>query len=150
MPKSNVLKAVPWALKTGYRGVDSAQWYYNEKEAGQAIRSFLSGPENTEKLTRGDIFYTSKLYQNSPSYDRVYKSIRDSVNECGLEYIDLFLLHSPLGGREARLTSWRAIEDAIDLGLVRSGGISNFGVRHVSIWRLSPPIRPHLQQTVCA
>lgn len=128
----DVLEAVPWALKTGYRGVDSAQWYYNEAEAGQAIRGFLNGPENTEKLSREDIFYTSKLQDNSTSYEIVRDSIVDSVKECGLDYIDLFLLHSPLGGREARLTSWRAVEDAIEKGIVRSGGISNFGVLHVS------------------
>lgn len=94
---------------------------------------FLNGPENTEKLSREDIIYTSKLYENSTSYDKVLQSIRDSVEICGLDYIDLFLLHSPIGGREARLTSWKAIEDAIEEGIVLSGGISNFGVRHVSI-----------------
>jgi len=54
------------------------------------------------------------------------------VKACGLGYIDLFLLHSPYGGPEARLTSWKAVEDAIDEGEVRSGGVSNYGVKHVS------------------
>ena len=136
----DVLRAVPWALKAGYRGVDSAQWYYNEAEAGQAIKDFLSSPENTEMLSREDIFYTSKLYENSTSYNKVLQSIRDSVETCGLGYIDLFLLHSPIGGPEARLTSWKAVEDAIEDGIVLSGGISNFGIRHVSIamiWTLT-------------
>lgn len=68
----------------------------------------------------------------STSYDAVRKSIKRSVKACGLGYIDLFLLHSPYGGPEARLTSWKAVEDAIDDGEIRSGGVSNYGVKHVS------------------
>ena len=77
-----------------------------------------------------------ELTPYSTNYDAVRKSIKRSVDACGLGYIDLFLLHSPYGGREARLTSWRAIEDAIDAGEVRSGGVSNYGVKHVG---LAPP-----------
>lgn len=131
VPGQQVLQVVPWALSAGYRGFDSAQMYHNEKHAGTAIREFLSGPKNTQKLSRDDIFYTSKLSRNSESYKVARQSIRDSVDACGLGYIDLFLLHSPYGGTDARLTSWRALEDAILEGEVRSGGVSNYGVRHV-------------------
>lgn len=149
VPGSQVLQIVPWALKAGYRGFDSAQMYHNEKQAGTALREFLSGSENSQGLSREDIFYTSKLAQSSTSYDAVRKSIQRSVQACGLGYIDLFLLHSPYGGPEARLTSWKALEDAILEGEVRSGGVSNYGVGHVSLWYpfpLSPvsllPLRP--------
>ena len=57
------------------------------------------------------------------------------MKECGLGYIDLFLLHSPYGGKQARLDSWRAVEDAIESGEVRMGGVSNYGVKHVSFDR---------------
>lgn len=133
MSGREVLSAVPWALAAGYRGFDSAQMYHNEAEAGRAIRKFLDdGGLNTQGLKREDLFYTSKLASNSESYDAVRKSIRKSVDAAGLGYIDLFLLHSPYGGPEARITSWKAVEDAIQDGEVRSGGVSNFGVRHVS------------------
>lgn len=131
MSGPQVTRTVPWALQAGYRGFDSAQMYRNEKQAGAALREFLSGHEH-EGLTREDIFYTSKLAQSSTAYDRVRQSITGSVKACGLGYIDLFLLHSPYGGRDARLTSWRAVEDAILDGEVRSGGVSNYGVAHVS------------------
>lgn len=54
------------------------------------------------------------------------------MKECGLGYIDLFLLHSPYGGKRARLESWRAVEDAVLEGEVKIGGVSNYGVKHVS------------------
>lgn len=106
--------------------------YHNEKESGQAIINFLSSQANSKKLTRDDIWYTSKLASNS-TYKETRKSITKSVKECGLGHIDLFLLHSPYGGKKARLESWKAVEDAIDAGEVRSGGVSNYGVKHVRL-----------------
>ncbi|KAI1248399.1 hypothetical protein MGN70_009597 [Eutypa lata] len=147
VPGSQVLQIVPWALKAGYRGFDSAQMYHNEKQAGTALREFLSGSENSQGLSREDIFYTSKLAQSSTSYDAVRKSIQRSVQACGLGYIDLFLLHSPYGGPEARLTSWKALEDAILEGEVRSGGVSNYGVGHIEeLMASNPRVRPAVNQ----
>ena len=105
--------------------------YHNEKESGKAVLDYLSSAANTQGLKREDIHFTSKLASNS-SYDAARKSIKKSVHESGLGYIDLFLLHSPYGGRQARLDSWRAVEDAIDDGEIRTGGVSNYGVKHVS------------------
>lgn len=104
--------------------------YHNEKESGQAIRNFLSSNANSTKLTRDDIWYTSKLASNS-TYNETRKSIAKSVQECGLGHIDLFLLHSPYGGKKARLDSWKAVEDAIEAGEIRTGGVSNYGIKHV-------------------
>lgn len=105
--------------------------YHNEKESGKAVLDFLSSDDNINSLRREDIHFTSKLASNT-SYDTARKAIKKSVKECGLGYIDLFLLHSPYGGKKARLESWRAVEDAIDDGEVRIGGVSNYGVKHVS------------------
>lgn len=106
--------------------------YHNEREAGKAITAFLASDENTEDLKREDIHYTTKLANCDTNYNAVRRSIKQSVDVCGLGYIDLMLLHSPYGGREARLTSWRALEDAVEAGEVRMAGVSNFGSRHVS------------------
>jgi diketogulonate reductase-like aldo/keto reductase len=105
--------------------------YHNEKESGKAISDFLSSDANTESLKREDIHFTSKLASNS-AYDTARKAIKRSVKECGLGYIDLFLLHSPYGGKQARLDSWKAVEDAIYDGEVKIGGVSNYGIKHVS------------------
>lgn len=129
MSGNEASKAVQYALEAGYRALDSAQMYHNERDVGNAISSYLkSHPE----LQREDIHYTSKLASNS-DYDRARKSISKSVKECGLGYIDLFLLHSPYGGKQARLESWRAVEDAIQDGEVKIGGVSNYGPKHVGL-----------------
>lgn len=140
-------QAVRWALAAGYRGFDCAQMYHNEREAGQAVRDFLSSSENAQGLKREDIFYTTKLSSNSTSYDAVRRSIKRSVDVCGLGYVDLFLLHSPYGGREARLTSWRALEDAVRDGEVKMAGISNYGVDHIEELMASKPrVHPIVNQ----
>ena len=105
--------------------------YRNEHEVGSSILAYISSPSNTSSLKREDFHFTSKLASNT-SYDAARRSIKQSVKESGLGYIDLFLLHSPYGGKTKRLESWRAVEDAIDDGEVKSGGVSNFGVKHVS------------------
>ncbi|KXJ91489.1 aldo/keto reductase [Microdochium bolleyi] len=147
MSGREVISAVPHALDLGYRGLDCAQMYRNEREAGRAVSSWL-GSHPDSGTTRGDIFYTSKLASNSESYDAVRKSIRESVKAVGGKgYIDLFLLHSPYGGPAARRESWRAVEDAISDGEVRSGGVSNFGVRHIEeLMASNPRIPPAVNQ----
>lgn len=132
-------QAVKWALASGYQAVDSAQMYHNEAECGKAIREFLEDKSlNTKGLKREDIFFTSKLASNS-DYTRARSAIKKSVETCGLGYIDLFLLHSPYGGKTARLASWKAVEDAVKDGEVRIGGVSNFGVKHLEELIASEP-----------
>ena len=131
--ESEAFEAIPFALQTGYRGFDSAQMYGNESYIGSVINSFVGGGPGSNGLERKDIFYTTKLEANSTDYEKVRSSIKKSVEDSGLGYVDLFLLHSPNGGKEARLTSWKALEDAVKDGEVKSAGVSNFGVRHVRI-----------------
>lgn len=139
-------QAVRWALETGYRGIDSAEMYDNERESGQAILDFLSSDANAAGLKREDIHFTSKLASNS-AYDTARKAISMSVKECGLGYVDLFLLHSPYGGKRARLESWRAVEDAIENGEVKLGGVSNYGVKHLQeLIASNPRIVPAVNQ----
>jgi diketogulonate reductase-like aldo/keto reductase len=147
MSRREASKAVKWALQAGYRAYDSAQMYNNEAACGQAILSFLNDKtSNTQGLTREDIFYTSKLASNA-SYDAVRRSIKQSVEESGLGHIDLFLLHSPYGGKKARLSSWKAVEDAITDGEIKIGGVSNFGVKHLDELAASKPrIMPAVNQ----
>ena len=127
MSESEASNAVRHALDAGYRGFDSAQMYHNEKQVGHAILDYM---KQHPDLKREDIHYTTKLASNS-DYDQARRSIKSSVQACGLGYIDLFLLHSPYGGKKKRLESWRAVEDAIEDGEVRIGGVSNFGEKHV-------------------
>ncbi|KAL1846023.1 hypothetical protein VTK73DRAFT_379 [Phialemonium thermophilum] len=150
IPASKTRQAVRWALEAGYRGFDSAQMYGNERETGAAIREALRSSTSEDdggRLAREDVFYTTKLASCSADYQQVRASIRKSVDACGLGYVDLFLLHSPYGGREARLTSWRALEDAVEAGEVRMAGVSNYGVRHIEELMAShPKVHPVVNQ----
>lgn len=120
--------------------------YHNEADVGSAISSFLSSSANTAGLKREDIHYTTKLASNS-DYETARRSIKKSVKECGLGYIDLFLLHSPYGGKKARLESWRAVEDAVLEGEVKIGGVSNYGVKHLQeLMDSKPRILPAVNQ----
>ncbi|RFN45988.1 alcohol dehydrogenase (nADP+) [Fusarium flagelliforme] len=139
--------AVRQGLLTGYRAFDCAQMYRNERQAGKAISDFLASSENKSGLKREDIWYTSKLASCDESYDVVRRSVKKSVEASGLGYIDLFLLHSPYGGKEARLTSWKALEDAIDAGEIRAAGVSNFGSAHIEeLMASNPRIPPVINQ----
>ena len=131
MSDHEAIQATKWALEAGYRGLDSAQMYDNEDDAGRGVNDFLASDANTEGLKRENIHYTTKLASNG-KYNEAKESIRESVKSSGLGYVDLFLLHSPYGGSKRRKESWTAVEDAIDAGEVKMGGISNFGVKHVS------------------
>ncbi|TVY15805.1 putative oxidoreductase [Lachnellula arida] len=122
--------AVRHALCAGYRAINSAEWYANEAEVGSAINSFLASKQNQAGLKRDDIWFTTKLKSNI-SYDATRRSIKQSIKKSGLGYIDLYLLHSPYGGKQKRLECWRAVEDAVNEGECRAGGVSNFGVKHL-------------------
>ena len=133
--------------------IDSAQMYRNEREVGSAVLAFVSSPSNTTGLKREDIHFTSKLASNT-SYAAARKSITQSVKESGLGYIDLFLLHSPYGGKTKRLDCWRAVEDAIVDGEVKTGGVSNFGIKHVNfhqrpVKQLEEPPIPFDEDVLC-
>lgn len=139
MSGSEAYNAVQWALAAGYRGIDSAQMYRNEQECGRAILDFIKdSSKNRTGLQREDIHFTTKLMTNA-RYETARKSIKNSVKASGLGYIDLFLLHSPYGGKAARLSSWKAIENAVKDGEVKMGGVSNFGVKHLEELIASKP-----------
>lgn len=125
-------------------GNNSAEWYYNEQSVGAAIIRFLSSPNCS--LNRSDIFYCSKLQSNN-GYESAKRSIAASLQKCGLGYIDLYLIHSPYGGKRRRLESWKALEEAKDQGLIKSIGVSNYGERHIQeLLDSNPKHRPTVNQ----
>lgn len=111
------------ALRTGYRHIDSARVYRNEKPCADAIGK--SG------LDRSSIFFTSKIGPKDMGYEKAKAAIEASFAETGLEYIDLMLIHAPYGGRDARCGTWKALVEAQKQGRIRSIGVSNYGVHHL-------------------
>ncbi len=90
-------------------------------------------------MKREDLWFTTKLKENR-GYEQTRKAIKESIRKSGLGYLDLYLLHSPYGGKGKRLECWRAVEDAVEDGEVRAGGVSNYGVKHVRFLFLYPTL----------
>lgn len=111
------------SFKTGYRHVDSARVYRNEGPCAEAIKK--SG------IPRSEIFFTSKVPPRAMGYEQTKSSINSSFSQTGLDYIDLYLIHAPYGGKEARQGAWRALVEAQQAGRIRSIGVSNYGVHHL-------------------
>ena len=122
-PAELTVSAVASALKAGYRHVDTAQAYGNEKEVGEAVRQ--SG------IPRDEIFVTTKIFKTEGSVSANYASIKASVDKIGLGYVDLYLIHSPNMGPKGRRDIWAAMEKAVEDGLTKTIGVSNFGVKHM-------------------
>ncbi|EOA92189.1 uncharacterized protein SETTUDRAFT_41007 [Exserohilum turcica Et28A] len=135
-------QAVRWALET-----DAARLAIAGRHGHPTpLRNTASMTRATGSTRRKDIHFTSKLASNS-AYDTARQAIHRSVKEAGLGYIDLFLLHSPYGGKQARLDSWRAVEDAMRDGQVKIGGVSNYGVKHLQeLLDSNPSIPPAVNQ----
>ncbi|KAG9962038.1 Aldo/keto reductase, partial [Aureobasidium melanogenum] len=111
------------AVKSGYRHADSAAAYRNEAPTAAGL---LKG-----NLPRSELFFTSKVPPKAINYDAAKAVIDESLRLTGLEYIDLYLLHAPYGGKENRLGAWKALVEAVEAGKVRSIGVSNYGVHHL-------------------
>jgi diketogulonate reductase-like aldo/keto reductase len=113
------------AFQAGYRHVDTAQYYANESSVGRSVRE--------SKLPRSEIFITSKILSPGNDVDSTYTRIVDSVKKLDGEngYVDLFLIHSPNGGKESRELMWKALEKAKEQGKVRDIGVSNYGKGHI-------------------
>ncbi|KAJ5428867.1 Aldo/keto reductase subgroup [Penicillium cf. griseofulvum] len=122
-PSSVAEKATLEALNVGFRHVDSAIMYRNEKPCGKAILN--SG------LDRSQIFFTTKIPPESMGYESTKRAINSSLREAVQEYFDLILIHAPYGGKKARLGSWDALVEAQKAGKVKSIGVSNYGIHHL-------------------
>lgn len=115
IPAENTKQAVLDAIEAGYRHIDTAQAYFNEKEVGEAIRE--SG------IARQELFITSKVWIDNYGYEKTRASVLKSLEVMGLEYLDLMLIHQPFGDYYG---AYRALEDLYKEGKLRAIGVSNF------------------------
>lgn len=123
------------ALKAGYRHIDTAAGYMNESDVGKAIKA--SG------IDREDIFITSKLWLQDYGYENAKKGIENSLKALDVEYIDLYLLHQPYGDY---LGAWKALEEAVEEGKIKSIGISNITVNLWNKFKDGMTIMPVVNQ----
>lgn len=84
-----------------------------------------------QTIPRSDLFFTSKVPTRKMSYEGAKGCVDESLKQTGLDYLDLYLLHAPYGGKEGRLGAWQALADAVKDGKLKSIGVSNYGVHHL-------------------
>lgn len=135
IPREETEKAVNEALETGYRMIDTASAYFNEKEVGEAI--LRSG------LKRADIFVTTKLWVQDYEYEDALKAFDRSMKNLGLDYLDLYLLHKPYNNYYA---AWRALEKLYKEGRIRAIGVTSFTDERLLDLMLYNEIKPMINQ----
>ena len=118
-------KAVRDALEVGYRHIDTAEMYGNEREVGEAIHA--------SDLERGSVFVTSKLSNSSHRPDDARRAFDATLADLGSDYVDLFLIHWPLPTLYEGdfISTWRTLEEFRGDGRARSIGVSNFEIAHL-------------------
>lgn len=139
-----VKNAVLYALESGYRHIDTAKIYENEKGVGEAIQE--------SNIPRGDIFLTTKVWNKDRGYDSTLKAFEKSLELLNTDYLDLYLIHWPANAqqfdnwKELNAETWRAMEDLYDQGKIKSIGVCNFLVHHLEALKETARIDPMVNQ----
>jgi len=136
----DTVEAVTTALQTGYRHIDTAEMYGNEREVGEAVAK--SG------LDRSEVFVTSKLNNDAHLPDDARAAFAASLKALGFDYVDLFLIHWPLPTRYDGdfVSTWRTLEEFYRDGRARSIGVSNFQPHHIRRLHAEAEIPPAVNQ----
>ncbi|HTT56510.1 MAG TPA: aldo/keto reductase [Opitutaceae bacterium] len=127
---------VRMAIAQGYRSIDTAALYANERGVGRAIRG--------AGVPRAELFVTTKVWNDDMRRDRVEAAFEQSLRRLGLDYIDLFLLHWPIAGKIT--TSWQALEKLHRAGKIKAIGVSNFMPKHLDELLAAAEVVPAVNQ----
>jgi diketogulonate reductase-like aldo/keto reductase len=140
----STVDTIKTAIDCGYRHIDTAYSYYNEKSVGKAIRSC--------SLKREDLFVTTKLGNGSHGYEKTLKEFEISMNNLDIDYVDLYLIHWPRplsirdSWREHNEGSWKAFEELYKAGKIKAIGVSNFLDTHLDAILETATIAPMVNQ----
>lgn len=134
--EKEAVNAIKWAYEADYRLFDTAQMYENEEFVGEGLRQLFAPRES--------YFVTTKVSEANQGYDQTKQSVVSSLKKLGLDYVDLLLIHWPV--HQHFFETWRAFEDLKAEGLVRSIGVSNYGMVHLEYLATKAREMPVLDQ----
>lgn len=135
-----LIQAVKSAIAHGYRSIDTAAIYGNERSVGQGIREAMLD----NGITRDKLFITSKVWNADLGYDSTLAAYEASLDRLGLEYLDLYLIHWPVIGKYK--AAWSALEKLYREGRVKAIGVSNFQIHHLEDLMSEAQIKPMVNQ----
>ncbi|MCQ9278540.1 aldo/keto reductase [Staphylococcus borealis] len=130
--------AIQAAIDDGYRAFDTAYFYKNEEALGKALKN--SG------VPREDLFITTKLWNDHQGYDRTLEYFNRSLDNLGLDYIDLYLIHWPCENDQLYIETYKALEKLYEEGKVKAIGVCNFKVHHLETLMRETNIVPQVNQ----
>ncbi|WP_176542117.1 aldo/keto reductase [Bacillus pseudomycoides] len=135
-----LVNAVKTAIKQGYRSIDTASIYANEKAVGEGIREGIK----EAGVSREDLFITSKVWNRDQGYEETLAAYEESLKKLELDYLDLYLVHWPVEGKYK--DTWRALEKLYKEGRVRAIGVSNFQIHHLKDVMEGAEVKPMINQ----
>ncbi|NIM19195.1 MAG: aldo/keto reductase [Candidatus Latescibacteria bacterium] len=133
---SETQNAIRHALDAGYRHIDTAMIYNNERDVGIAVKN--------SSIPRDEIFITTKVWNSDHGYDKTIRACHASLDRLGLDYVDLYLIHWPVQG--LRGETWKALITLFEEGRCRSIGVSNYTIRHLEELLADTPVIPTVNQ----
>lgn len=134
--------AVKHAIANGYRSIDAALVYGNEEMVGLGIQEGMA----EAGIQREDLFITSKLWLDQYGKDNVIKGYQTSIDNLGLDYLDLYLIHWPGTDEALTIDTWKGMEALYEAGKVKNIGVSNFNIEHLEALKNQTSIKPVINQ----
>lgn len=129
-------QAIIWATEIGYRLIDTATIYGNEREIGSALKDI--------SVPRDELFITTKVWNTDQGFEKTQAAFEKSLKRLKLDYIDLYLIHWPISG--TRNETWNALEKLYNDGIVRAIGVSNYTINHLEELFIEASIVPTVNQ----
>lgn len=141
VPEEEAATAVGNALKAGFRSIDTAKIYGNERGVGKALAD--------STIDRSDLFITTKVWNSDQGYENTLKAMDESLEKLGLDYVDLYLIHWPTPKYDQYVETYKALEQLYKDGRTKAIGVCNFDIEHLQRIMDECDITPAINQVEC-
>lgn len=141
VPDDQATEAVAKALEVGYRSIDTAMIYQNERGAGRAIKE--------SSIPREELFITTKVWNSDQGYENTLRAFDESLEKIGLDYVDLYLIHWPTPQYDRYVDTYKALEKLYHDGRAKAIGVCNFDIEHLERLLKECEVVPVLNQVEC-